>query len=405
MLAVAILLSLSLPARLCLADGTPTLRYDAPFRCITNPKGEVVRVQCDDKAPSPTCLVAPNVTSAGAELKEARDCPTVESNVAYARLVDSGAKIVPALADVPPGYARSESGRAFQVKFDLLNRIYLGLSWVPTFEHKSVEDPTPPGFPFGRGQAETGFHISVLSPKGRSRHDFRVLEGTATFKDLELRGLLFAYDYQHLHRRPAFYVSTFFGKPRLYEVTPALGWGVRVLNINDRPPSFRNTLDAEILETHVSWNPWQSNDLYSHLRVEAGIDVGKYWENRTDLGAGLGTGSWYAGFTSAVKTRFSLGEGGLHYFFADVTYLRPTMFQGQFVGQSVNRINATFAYEGILLAINDQPLSVRIAAQGGTHDDPGEGVRNVELRLTAGLRFSFWAPPRVFEPLPDLEDP
>ena len=110
---------------------------------------------------------------------------------------------------------------------------------------------------------------------------------------------------------------------------------------------------------------------------------------------------WFAG---AVKTRFSLGEGGLHSIFADVTYLRPTMFQGQYVGRAINRVNATLAYEGILLAINDQPLSFRVAATGGAHDDPGLGVRNVELRLNAGLRFSFWAPPRVFEPLPDLEE-
>jgi hypothetical protein len=401
---VAFLLSAALNVAPALADELPKLRFDAPFRCIRTPKGEVMRVQCDDAPGGPSCLVAPNLTSSGSELKEARECPYTEEAQAYQKLVESGAKLVPALADTPPGYARTETGRAFQVKFDLLNRIYLGLSWVPTFEHKSAGDPTPPGFPFGRGQAETGFHVSVLSPKGRSRHDMRILEGTATFKDLELRGLVFAYDYQHLHRRPAFFISTFFGKPRLYEVTPAVGWGFRVLNINDRPPAFRNTLDAEILEAHASWNPWQSNDLYSHLRLEAGMDVGKYWENRGDLSGGLGTGSWYTGFTSAVKARFSLGEGGLHYIFADLTYLRPTIFQGQYVGQAINRVNATVAYEGILLAINDQPLSVRIAAMGGAHDDPGLGVRNVELRMTAGLRFSFWAPPRVFEPLPDLEE-
>jgi len=32
-------------------------------------------------------------------------------------------------------------------------------------------------------------------------------------------------------------------------------------------------------------------------------------------------------------------------------------------------------------------------------------VLSVELRFMAGLRISFWAPPRVFEPLPEIEDP
>lgn len=388
------------------AEDIPRLQWDQPIRCLRrNGPEEVVRVQCENKGGEVRCLVAPNQMTYGGELQRIKECPTIEEQPAYQKLVASGARMVPAVAETPPGYARSDNGRAFQVKFDLLNRVYVGVSWVPTFQRSDGDIASPAGFPFGRAQAETGLNISVLSPKGRSRHDIRILEGTATFSDLELRGLLFAYDYQHEHRRPAFWVSTFFGKPKVYDVTPAMGWGFRLLNINDRPPAFRNTLDMEYAEVHLSWNPWQSNDMYSHLRIEAGGDVGEYWADRGEIKNGLKTGRAYVGFSSAVRSRFSLGEGGLHYIFMDVNYLRPTVYSGKTSSVAINRVNASVTYEAIMIAINDQPLSFRASAMGSANDDPSTQARNVELRLTAGLRFSFWAPPRVFEPLPELEDP
>jgi hypothetical protein len=389
------------------AEDLPRLQWAEPVRCMRKTKGEdaVVRVQCHTQGGEVRCLVAPNQMTYGGELAQIDACASIEDSDAYQKLKASGARMIPAVAEAPPGYARAENGRAFQVKFDMLNRIYVGASWVPTFQRADGQIASPTNFPFGRGQAEGGFHISVLSPKGRSRHDMRILEGTATFSDLELRGLLFSYDYQHEHRRPAFWISTFFGKPKVYDVSPAVGWGFRLININDRPPAFRNTFDMEFAELHLSWNPWQSNDMYSHLRIEAGGDIGEYWQDRGQLARGLGTGRAYVGFSGAVRSRFSLGEGGLHYIFVDISYLRPTIFDGKVFAEPINRLNASLAYEGILLAINDQPLSFRLAAMGSANDDPGTQARNVELRMTAGLRFSFWAPPRVFEPLPDLEEP
>jgi hypothetical protein len=388
------------------AEDPPRLKWGEPVRCLKTPKGEDVRVQCERVDGQNRCLVAPNQLSYGGELRRVQDCtPTEETADAYQKLVASGAKMVRGIAEVPPGYARSSTGRAFQVKFDLLNRIYLGVSWVPTFQRLSTSAALPNNFPFGRAQAETGFDISVLSPRGRSRHDIRILEGSATFSDLELTGMLFSYDYQHKHRRPAFWISTFFGEPKVHDVTPALGWGFRIVNINDRPPAYRNTLDIEFAEAHISWNPWQSEDMYSHLRIEAGADFGHYWPNRGEASKGLGTGRWYAGFTSAVKSRFSLGQGGLHYIFVNGSYLRPHIFDGKNVIKPVNKVNATMAYEGIFIAINDQPLSFRVAAMGSARDDPDTKLLSVELRFMAGLRISFWAPPRVFEPLPEIEDP
>jgi hypothetical protein len=395
-------------ARAARAEERPRLRWTEPVRCIRTPTGDVVRVQCDDPATQRRCLVAPNQMEGGADLRHVQECSVIEDSTAYKALVDAGTRLEPALPETPPGYERTPNGRAFQVKFDLLNRVYVGASWIPSFQKSDARLPSPDsGSPFGlgRGQAETGLHISALSPHGRSRHDFRILEGTATFKDLEINGLLFAYDYQHLHRRPAYWVSTFIGPPRVYPVSTPLGWGFRVLAINDRPPAFRDTLDMEMVEAHAAWDPWQSSDLYSHIRVEAGADIGEFWEKRSQLTKGLRTGVAYSGFSGAIRSRFSLGQGGLHSVQMDVTWRRPTLLGGEHAGESSNRVNATFAYEGVLIAVNDQPFSVRLAATGSTRDDPAAGARSFELGFNAGLRFSFWAPPRVFEPMQELEDP
>jgi len=388
------------------ADERPTLRWSEPIHCMRTPKGDIVRVQCDGPLEQRRCLIAPNEMEGGGELRRVQECPTIDDVPLYQALISSGAKIEPALAETPPGYARSDRGRAFQVKFDLLNRVYVGASWIPSFEKTNVGVPSatsPLGL--GRGQAETGFHISALSTHGRARHDFRILEGTATFKDLEINGLLFAYDYQHLHRRPAWWLTTFIGPAKVHPISPPLGWGFRVLAISDRPPAFRDTLDLEYTEVHAAWDPWQSSDLYSHVRVETGADVGAFWEDRSKAAKGLKTGVGYVGFSGAIRSRFSLGEGGLHSIQMDLLYRRPTLLAGENIGASINRINATFAYEGVLIAVNDQPLSVRLSATGGSRDDPASGARSFELGFSAGLRFSFWAPPRVFQPMQELEDP
>jgi hypothetical protein len=402
---LSFILASSGSARAAFADDVPRLKWDQPIRCVHRPAGDVARVQCEGQGAARVCLVAPDHTPDGADLRRTQPCPDVLGESVYEALVRSGARLVPAVAEAPPGFERSDRGHAYQVKFDLLDRVYIGASWSPVFQRPGVADASPSGLAFGRARAEIGFEASVLSPHGRSRHEFRVLEGSASFADLQLDGLVFAYDYQQVHRRPAGWLTTFFGPPRVHEITMPLGFGFRIVDIEDRPPGSRSTLDIELAEAHASWSPWQSSDLYSHLRVEAGADAGKFWRDRAVVADGFGTGRWYVGPTGAVRARLSLGEGGLHTLHADLTYRRPVFVDGDLAGRQMNRIKGSFAYEGVLIAINDQPISVRVAATGASRDDPQTGVRSVELGMNAGLRFSFWAPPRVFQPLPDLEDP
>jgi hypothetical protein len=388
------------------ADDTPQLSWDKPIRCMTDEAGKIVRVQCDTKEGKLVCLVAPNEQPYGGDIDHTKECESVESADAFKKLSLDGARMVPAIAEAPPGYARAASGRAYQVKFDMLNRIYLGAAWVPTFQ-LSTQQLFNPADALGRGQAELGLTISYLSQKGRSRHDIHILEGTATFADLELRGLLFSYDYEHIHRRPAFWLTTFFGHPRLYEVEPPLGWGFRILQINDRPPAFKDTLDMEFGEVHAAWNPWQSDNMYNHLRIEAGADTGKFWQDRNDITKGPSSGTWYAGVDAAAKLRVSLGDSGLHNINVDFGYQHPVYLEGPKNGTGANNFTLKASYEGVFAAINNQPLSFRASVEGASREDPFSPTnqRSVEVRGMVGLRFSFWAPPRVFEPLPEFEDP
>lgn len=381
---------------------TPVLSYDRPVICYDIENGKTLRVQCTlDPKGKETCLVAPNeMQGTGDPIERVLPCDHRAPDE-YKALVKR-AKMVPAIAEAPPGYARSERGRAFQVKFDLLNRFYLGVGWAPTLQSQHGFE-VPAGFPFARANAELGIVLSVLSPRNRSRHDMRILEGSAMFADFEVSGTLFSYDYQHEHRRPAFWVSTFFGEPEVHPVLPRIGWGFRVLSVLDRQPSYRDALDMEFGQVHIAYNPWQSNDMYSNVRLEIGADVGAHWSDRHAVSGK--SGNYFLGPTFAAKSRVSLGQGGLHYLFTDLEMRRSTIVSGAYTGATVNRLSGSLAYEGVLIAINDQPISLRLATQGRTQNDFVRDVRAVELRFLAGLRMSFGAPPRTFEPMPEFEDP
>ncbi len=381
---------------------TPVLSYDRSVTCYDLADGRTVRVQCDpDAKGKQVCLAAPNEMQGLGDPIE-RVLPCEHRSADEYKALAKGAKIVPAIAEAPPGYARSERGRAFQVKFDLLNRFYIGVGWAPTLQSNRGFQ-VPAGFPFARGNAEMGIVLSVLSPRNRTRHDIRILDGSAMFADFEVSGTLFAYDFQHEHRRPAYWISTFFGEPQVYPVLPRMGWGFRILSVLDRQPSYRNALDMEFAEVHLGYNPWQSNDMYSNVRLELGGDVGAHWSDRSAVSGK--SGNYFLGPTFAAKSRVSLGKGGLHYLFTDLELRRSTVVSGEYLGATVNRLSGSLAYEGVLIAINDQPLSLRLATEGRTQNDFARDIRAVELRFLAGLRMSFGAPPRVFEPMPEFEDP
>ena len=59
------------------------------------------------------------------------------------------------------------------------------------------------------------------------------------------------------------------------------------------------------------------------------------------------------------------------------------------------RMRARLQYEAIVLAINDQPLTLKLAAGGERREDLIGVADQWAFVMDAGLRFSLWAPPRA----------
>lgn len=395
-------LAVLVPLRTAAAEPTQ-LSASQDVHCYTRESGKRVRVQCVRTASGVECREAPDEDVYGGYLEQTMGCADERNEADYQALRASGARIVPAIAESAPGFARDESGHAFQTSFDLSSRFYLGSYWSPTFERGGLEVPAP--FPLGRGGIEVGFQVSDLSPERRIRREYRFLEASASVSDLELRGLAFAYDMVHAKRRPSAWVTTFFGEPRVHPVAIPFGWGLRIGSFTDRPPTRRDALEVEWGEIHVSYSPLLSSDLHDYLRFEGGVDMGQIWTTRGAIGDGLDTAPMYLGGTAALRGRVTLDGRGLSTLTLDATYGRPLVLRGEHGGEAFDRLRGSFAYEGVLLVFNDEPLTARLAVDGATRDDLAADERAVEMSARAGLRMSFGVPPRVVETLPELEEP
>ena len=61
----------------------------------------------------------------------------------------------------------------------------------------------------------------------------------------------------------------------------------------------------------------------------------------------------------------------------------------------MQRFKANLQYEQIILAINDQPLSLTLAGGGQKRNDLPGVPDTWAFVFDVGLRFSLWAPPRA----------
>jgi hypothetical protein len=297
--------------------------------------------------------------------------------------------MVPAMAEAEPGWYRDDKGRVFQVTFDLMKRIYLGVHWAPAF------DLSNGGSSPGRIRLDLGLVASWLSFYERNRHTIRALEGFLVLDDLEIEGLLFAYDLSHASTTPLVRITTFFGKPTRHDIYMDVGFGLKLMELHVHPHRIQEVLDLEFGQLYVAWDIWQSADLYNHLRLSAGLGIGAMWDEREDA-------RYLLRPNGALEARFGLDQSGLHYLTSDLHWSMAVWLSGTDSGTTSSRAGAGAAYEVIFLAINDQPLSMRFEAGLDYRDDLPHGAAKWDASLMAGLRFSFWAPARIHEDLPQV---
>lgn len=362
------------------------LSWGVPTECVTDDAGKRWRVQCTDAVgggAKRVCLAAPAELSNGEPLSRVPAC--IENGAeGYRRIISSRAAIVSAVAEAPPGWYRDEEGHVMQITFDLQRRFFLGAGWEPAF------DPAGDSRRLGRSRLDMGFVSAWPDERLRRRHVIRALEGDLVLPDLDADGQLFAYDLSQVTDEPILRITTFFGRPRRGDLRLDWGLGLRVLGLDVRPHGVVGVTDLEIGEFHLAWDLWQSKDLYNRVRLSAGAAVGRMWEEQNDESGWRAT---YLSPDAAIVWFQGLDRDGFHTVSVGAHWSLPCYYRdGGFVPRT--RAGTDAGWEWILIAINDQPLSLRVEGSLDYRDDLGPADPKWEASAHAGLRFSLWAPAR-----------
>jgi hypothetical protein len=369
----------------------PALRYDQPILCAKLPPTKQVpsgeyRMQCDPV--TRRCLIAPasELDSDGQEtdrpLLRTSYCDRSEAS-AHVR-VQEGYRFVPAIAESPPGWYRDEQGRVMQFNFDLHRRIYLGGAWAPLFRSgQGVE----------QNRVRVDFGIQTEFPGGdedNRLHRLTFLETEVYLGEPSLDVSLLRYDFNVERTVPLFRITTFFGKPRRFDVGLNLGAWVEALH--------QETIEREGSELSVlTWGAvhgtldlWHSPDLISYVRLRAGPS---FERDRTH-----GQNTFVP--TAALEGNITLDTDGFHHLLFTVE-AEKLFLDDPVDGRPLHpeRLKARAGYELILLAINDQPVSVVVDGRGAWRSDIPNVAGKWEWSANAGLRASLWAPARRSAPL------
>lgn len=354
------------------------LDWDKPVVCdALAPTKELpsgrYRVQCD--ALKRTCLAAPDMVLQDGEETNEQLARThwCQSSHTEDKGIDEGWPVYRAIAEAQPGWYRDERGRVMQVNFDLTRRVWFGGSWSPRFGGGSYEQ--------GTAHPEVGIATSWNDGDERELHRLRLLElGAWLGRDTRFEGTGLRFDSSARRETPPVRVTTFVGHPRRFDLDLNLTWGLELARFE----ALGGRAFLGLGEVDLVLDIWHSRDLESYLRVRAGPGV------EMDLP----TKAFAFRPAAAVEADFTLDENGFHHLSASVTG-EKLFFEPQVDGRPTSpaRLKARGAYEVILLAINDYPLTAYLGGRATWRDDV-PGLTGWEVTADAGLRFSFWAPAR-----------
>ncbi|WNG34726.1 hypothetical protein F0U61_14525 [Archangium violaceum] len=348
------------------------------------PSGQY-RVQCE--AMTRRCLAAPTheLDADGSEsnrpLERVSSCH--ESPEYIHERVAEGYTFVPAIAETPPGWYRDERGRVMQFNFDLHRRVWLGGAWAPLW--REGEERT-----LSRGRVDFG--IVNEFPRGEKRlHRLTWLDTELILgQQSSLEATLLRYDNNVWQDSPLIRVTTFLGEPRRHDFTFDMGTWLEVLRLETIRRAGTEAVFYTFIAGHLTLDLWHSRELSSYVRVRAGPSV-EY--DRTHHFFMLVPGAAFEG-------DFTLDANGFHHltFSAEAEKL--------FLGHEVDgrppepeRLRVRAGYELILLAINDQPLSLVLDGRGQWRSDLVDVPPVWEWSVHTGLRFSLWAPARRSAPV------
>lgn len=283
----------------------------------------------------------------------------------------------PETAPVREGWWRDEDGNLFQVAFDMHRRFWLGGGWLGGLT--SADDH--------RLVLESGFRLDVLADDLRTRVRYRFLESELALSPLSLSARLLAIDTSTESDEPFVRITTFVGTPRRHDLYLSAGWWAELLAVEHRPRGSADDTLLRFAGAGFTWDLWHDADMTSYFRLRAGVALDDILRRGDDARFAVTP-------LVALEADLTFDPEGFHNLVLSTGY-EALLFEGPDDGDIDHhtRFVSSVAYELILIALNDQPLTLRVALSGGYRDDLSDPDRDGwALSAMAGLRFSLWAP-------------
>ncbi|MEJ7597112.1 MAG: hypothetical protein WKG01_04310 [Kofleriaceae bacterium] len=381
-------IAIGLPAIAAAEDVVrPLMDPDRAVQCARDQEGKLWRLQCDHL--KKVCLYAPNdeLDSTGTRakpLERARACPAFDQPFDRAKLEAEGYTMLAGRPDAPYGWTRDERGRVFQINFDLHRRFYLGAAYTP---QKILENPLQST----RTSVDFGLLIfdHLVDGETPTRHRFRLFEGEVHLEPFSAEMVVAHYDVSRRFLDPLLRLTTFVGRPQRHDLRLNLGLWTEAGGLEVHRTDLGHSQLWKHANAQVTIDLWQSRNLDSFARVRSGLALEGQHADALGYRSALVPGS-------AFELDTVLDDEGFHNLRLEIIHELPRYFipLGQ-TGKLAQRLKARIQYEAIVLAINDQPLTLKLAAGGEKRDDIPGMPHQWAFVMDAGLRFSLWAPPRA----------
>ena len=365
------------------ADSLPSMNHSQPVKCLRDTNGLSWRVQCD--ASTKMCLYAPDseLSSQGIRtrgLQRARSCTVFNDKFDQDKLRSEGYQLLRGLVDTPYGWTRDERGRVFQTNFDLKRRLYFGAKYNPYKLLGEERELKRSAFDFGL--------LILQHHQGRNTHRLRLIEGEVRVEPFSSELVLLHYELSRRFLDPLLRITTFAGTPQRHDLHLDLGLWTEAGRVEVHHTNHGNSTLWQFGTGQLTIDLWQSSRLDSFLRLRTGVGFERLYTDKTGNRTAL-TG------ISALELDWVLDREGFHNLRGELTWEVPRYFAASSRDKRLaRRHRAKIEYEAIILAVNDQPLSLTAGIGGERRNDLPVVNDRWAFVADAGLRVSLWAPPK-----------
>src|SRR5690606_12309440 len=275
------------------------------------------------------------------------------------------------------------------VTFDLHRRLYAGVSWTPALRRAAGE----------RDLGRAAFDVGVLEIEGNTgtaqagfRHRLRLVEGVIELAPFGADLTLLRYDLSRARADPLVRLTTFFGTPRRHDIDAHLGGWFELGHVQagEVAPGREETL-WRYATAHLTWDVWRTREMDSFVRLRGGLGLERAREEGRPEREAL---TWAV----AAEGDLTIGVSGLDRLTFLAQIERPTFIARDDEegpdARAARRAAVRGGYERVVVAVNDQPVTLRLAGEAAYRSDVPDLPAGWDLRLLLGLRFNLWAPAR-----------